>query len=99
AKRLQDRLRGQDTLARVGGDEFIVLVPVVRDRTEAEEIAWRLENCFESPFHIDGNTMEGSASFGLAVFPEDGADEEQLMHFADSAMYAGKQRASGLGLR
>ena len=42
ARRLLEKLRGQDTLARVGGDEFIVLIPVVRDRIEAEEIAWRL---------------------------------------------------------
>lgn len=99
ARRLKDRLRSHDTLARVGGDEFIVLIPVVASRAEVQEIAWRLEDCFESPFRIDEHTIEGSASVGLAMFPDDGEDEEQLMRLADAAMYAGKQRASGLGLR
>lgn len=92
AKRLLEKLREQDTLARVGGDEFIALIPVVRDRSEAEEIAGRLTHCFESPFRIDGNTIEGSASIGLALYPEDGDDEDQLQRVADSAMYARKQR-------
>lgn len=99
ASRLQEKLRNGDTLARVGGDEFIVVIPVVRDRSEAEEIAWRLEGCFDAPFRVDDHTIEGSASVGFAVYPEDGEDEEQLKRFADAAMYAGKQRASGLGLR
>lgn len=99
ARRLKDKLRTQDTLARVGGDEFLVLVPVVATRAEVQEIAWRLEDCFDSSFRIDGHTIEGSASVGFALFPDDGEDEEQLMRLADAAMYAGKQRASGLGLR
>lgn len=99
ARRLQDKLRSQDTLARVGGDEFIALIPAVATRAEAEEIAWRLENCFDAPFRIDEHTIEGSASVGFALYPDDGEDEEQLKRLADAAMYAGKQRASGLGLR
>lgn len=99
ARRLQEKLRAEDTLARVGGDEFIALIPVVADRPEAEEIAWRLESCFDSPFRIDAHMIEGSASVGFALFPDDGEDEEQIKRFADAAMYAGKQRASGLGLR
>lgn len=99
AKRLKENLRGQDTLARVGGDEFIALIPNVKDRSEAEEIAWRLDNCFDSPFRIDDHAIDGSASVGFALYPDDGEDEEQLKRFADAAMYAGKQRASGLGLR
>ncbi|MGB0123872.1 MAG: GGDEF domain-containing protein [Silvibacterium sp.] len=94
ARRLLEKLRGQDTLARVGGDEFIVLIPVVQDRIEAEEIAWRLAKCFDSPFRIDGRTLEGSASIGIALYPEDGMNEDQLKLFADSAMYASKQRVT-----
>lgn len=99
AKRLHGRLREVDTLARVGGDEFIVLIPAVADRRETEEIASRLESCFDSPFRVDACTIEGSASVGVAVYPEDGEDPDQLKRVADAAMYAGKQRASGLGLR
>jgi len=91
ARRLSDKLRGQDTLARVGGDEFIVLIPTVLDRNEAETIAGRLARCFDFPFSIDGCSINGSASIGVAVFPEDGEDEDQLKRAADSAMYARKQ--------
>lgn len=99
ARRLKEKLRSQDTLARVGGDEFIALIPAVASRGEVEEIAWRLENCFDCPFQIDELSIEGSASVGFALYPDDGDDGEQLQRLADAAMYAGKQRASGLGLR
>jgi diguanylate cyclase (GGDEF)-like protein len=97
ARRLSEKLRAEDTLARVGGDEFIVLIPKVRDRTEAEEITNRLAGCFDSPFRIDGRTITGSASIGLALYPEDGEDEDQMKRFADSAMYASKHSFSWLG--
>lgn len=92
AQRLSEKLRAQDILARVGGDEFIALIPAVQGRSEAEDIARRLVACFELPFRIDGRTMEGSASIGVALYPEDGIDEDQLKRVADSAMYASKQR-------
>ncbi len=92
ARRLSEKLRGHDTLARVGGDEFIALISVVRDRTEAEEIALRLGHCFDSPFAIDDHSIYGSASIGLSIYPEDGESEEELKRVADSAMYADKQR-------
>jgi diguanylate cyclase (GGDEF)-like protein len=94
AQRLSDKLRGHDTLARVGGDEFIALIPVVEDRPEAEEIALRLSRCFRSPFRIDDLILHGSASIGLAMYPEDGEDEDQLKRIADGAMYAAKLRIS-----
>lgn len=93
AKRLTERLRSRDTLARVGGDEFIALIPIVRDRSEANEIAQRMKDCFELPFHIDGLTLRGAASIGVAVYPEDGADIHELKLVADAAMYACKHQA------
>ncbi len=95
ARRLTDRLRSRDTLARVGGDEFIALIPIVRDRSEAEEIARRLENCFESPFVIDDLILQGSASVGVAIYPEDGGDAHELKLVADAAMYSSKQKVEG----
>ncbi len=92
ARRLSERLRNRDTLARVGGDEFIALIAEVRDRKEAEEIAQRLVHCFDLPFHIDDQAVYGSASIGISVYPEDGEDEDQLKRIADSDMYATKQR-------
>jgi diguanylate cyclase (GGDEF)-like protein len=99
ARRLAEKLRAQDTLARLGGDEFIVLLPTVRSREEAEDVAARLAGCFDSPFRIDGRTFQGSASIGIAIYPDDGITEEQLMRFADSAMYASKHQLSWLGAR
>lgn len=92
ARRLSEKLRGHDTLARVGGDEFIALISVVRDRVEAEEIAYRLGHCFDLPFGIDEHSIFGSASIGLSIYPEDGKSEEELKRVADNAMYADKQR-------
>jgi diguanylate cyclase (GGDEF)-like protein len=85
------QLRGGDMLTRIGGDEFIALVPILRSRTDAEEIALRLERCFDEPFDLDGCHVEGSASIGLAVYPADGATQEELQRSADAAMYAHKE--------
>jgi diguanylate cyclase (GGDEF)-like protein len=90
AERFSERLRGMDTLARVGGDEFIALIPVVRSRTEAGEIVDRLSKCFDAPFVIEDRRLKGSASIGIAVYPEDGATKEELKRVADAAMYANK---------
>ena len=92
AKRLSDRLRSRDTLARVGGDEFIALIPIVHDRGEANDIAGRLEGCFESPFQVEDLLINGTASIGIAVYPEDGTEAHELKLVADAAMYAGKQQ-------
>lgn len=93
AQRLSDKLRSQDTLSRVGGDEFIALIPLVHDRNEAGEIARRLSSCFASPFRVDGLILQESASIGVAIYPDDGEDEDQLKRAADNAMYIQKQNA------
>ena len=66
------RIGAARTLARLGGDEFAVLVPNVRNRGEVREIAMRLERSFDDPFAIDGHLLHGSASMGIAIYPEDG---------------------------
>jgi len=90
-RRMKLQLRGDDVLARIGGDEFIALVPILRSHADAEEIAQRLEHCFDEPFELDGYTILGSASVGLAVYPEDGTTKEGLQRSADAAMYAHKE--------
>jgi diguanylate cyclase (GGDEF)-like protein len=90
ATRMKQQLRTHDILARLGGDEFAVLVAVVRNRAAAEEIALRLECCFHDPFLIEGNVLHGSASVGLALYPEDGLTKDSLLNVADAAMYAAK---------
>ncbi len=93
-QRLSESLRTVDTLARVGGDEFVALVPVVRSRAEAEEIAQRLMRAFETPFQIDSFSVWSGASIGIAVYPEDGMTKDELQRVADSAMYARKAGAA-----
>ena len=93
AKRMKRQLRGVDMLARLGGDEFAVLLPQVRNRARIEEIAQRLDRSFEEPFLIEGQTLHGSASLGIAVYPEDGATRDDLLSAADGAMYARKNAA------
>src|SRR6266702_1665439 len=88
ALRMAHQLRPGDMLARLGGDEFAVLVPSVRNRAEITEIAMRLERSFDDPFSIDGHHLRGSASMGIALYPEDGATKDSLLNAADSAMYS-----------
>jgi diguanylate cyclase (GGDEF)-like protein len=96
---LQERqLRGVDMLARLGGDEFAVLLPQVRNRARVEEIALRLENCFDEPFVIEEHLLHGSASVGIALYPKDGLTKDDLLSAADAAMYKAKntKRVSGI---
>jgi diguanylate cyclase (GGDEF)-like protein len=90
ALRMKRQLRGVDMLARLGGDEFAALLPQVRNRAKVEEIALRLERCFQAPFLIEGESLQGSASVGIALYPEDGATADELLSAADTAMYAVK---------
>jgi diguanylate cyclase (GGDEF)-like protein len=99
ARRMKQQLRSHDLLARLGGDEFAVLLPLVRNRAGVEEIAQRLEHSFNAPLILDGHTLQGSASFGIALYPEDSATRDGLLSTADSAMYAVKnarKQAAGI---
>jgi diguanylate cyclase (GGDEF)-like protein len=91
ATRLKRQLRPGDMLARLGGDEFAVLVPNVHGRSDVEEIALRLQGCFDRPFPGEGYVVHGSASIGIALYPEDGGTKDSLLSAADSAMYVDKQ--------
>jgi diguanylate cyclase (GGDEF)-like protein len=91
ALRMKRQLRGMDMLARLGGDEFAALLPSVRTRAKVEEIALRLERCFQEPFVIEGQALNGSASIGIALYPENGANKDELFSTADAAMYGTKR--------
>jgi diguanylate cyclase (GGDEF)-like protein len=74
----------------LGGDEFAVLLPMVRNRAGVEEIVQRLQRCFKEPFVIEKNVFYGSASIGIALYPEDSAMGDGLLNSADAAMYVVK---------
>jgi diguanylate cyclase (GGDEF)-like protein len=84
--RIKSQLRAQDKLARFGGDEFAILIPLVRNRADLEEIVVRFESCLNQPIVLDGRELSVSASFGLAIYPKDGATRQELLEFADTSM-------------
>jgi diguanylate cyclase (GGDEF)-like protein len=93
--RMKRQLRSVDTLARLGGDEFAVLVPNVRNRSVVADVAHRLERCFDEPFSVgDVVVLRGSASVGIALYPEDGTTRDSLLTVADTTMYVVKHTRS-----
>jgi diguanylate cyclase (GGDEF)-like protein len=88
--RMKRQLRTGDILGRLGGDEFAALVTVVRGRSDVEEIATRLERCFDAPFALEGYVLRGAASVGMAIYPTDGTTSDSLLSAADAAMYSAK---------
>ncbi len=93
AQRIQDSVRKSDTVGRVGGDEFVVIVADFESAAEVAQIAEKIVASVSQPCTLSGHTVEIGASIGIAIFPQDGKDQAELMHNADQAMYQAK--ASG----
>jgi len=89
--RLLPRIRQGDTMARVGGDEFMVIMRSPLGRKAAVQLAEELREAIAQPFQLKGNHLSISASVGISIFPEDASDVEGLMQQADHAMQAGKR--------
>src|SRR5262249_10980299 len=90
--RILSCLRVTDTAARVGGDEFVVVMPGLRDRSEAERLAEIIMDSIRQPIPFRSQALVAGASVGISVFPEDGAQLETLMAIADHGMYREKSR-------
>jgi len=92
AKRLLDCVRESDTVARIGGDEFVVLLPTIEQEQDATVVAGKILHALNQPFEIGGRTLNISSSIGIAVYPEHGDDEKLLLINADIAMYHAKKQ-------
>ena len=95
APRLQGALRKSDTLGRLNGDEFVVLLPSVGDMAGATRLARRMLQVLEAPFLVEGHKVTVSASIGIVFFPDNGEDVETLMRRADMTMHLAKEAGSG----
>jgi diguanylate cyclase (GGDEF)-like protein/PAS domain S-box-containing protein len=94
ARRMQQCVREADTIGRVGGDEFEVLLPSIDDAEQALVVAEKIRQAMNQPFELTGGYVVSiSSSSGVAIYPEDGEDESTLSRAADAAMY----RAKALG--
>lgn len=90
AERIREQVRKTDTVAREGGDEFIVLLEQVGTPEHAASVAGKLLKRLGAPYLVDGRAMHCSGSIGVAMYPEDGADAEALIKHADAAMFDSK---------
>lgn len=98
AMRLRQALRTADTVARLAGDEFVVLAEGVQDKATAAQVADKLQQAVVQPIEAGGQQLHITSSIGLSLYPNDNSDMETLLKHADEAMYEAK-RAGGKGYR
>ena len=95
ANRTRACLRESDTVARMGGDEFTVLLPTVSHVEGAEAVAKKILTAFKEPLNIGGKNLDIGASLGIVMFPQHGEEADKLMREADAAMYNAKRTHGG----
>jgi diguanylate cyclase (GGDEF)-like protein len=93
--RIQKHLRKSDTLARLSGDEFVVLLEQVQDADAAQHTAERVVEAFHEPAQLENCTLKISVSVGIALYPEHGETKDELLSHGDTAMYRSKQDGRG----
>ena len=91
AMRLKEQLREADTISRLGGDEFTLIVEGVGSTSRLVTVAQKVREAVAAPMHIDGREIFVSTSIGITVFPRDGTEVDELLKNADIAMYRAKQ--------
>ncbi|OAN44029.1 two-component system response regulator [Paramagnetospirillum marisnigri] len=95
AARLTECVREGDTLSRMGGDEFVIILPGVDDGIAVQKVADRVVDTFTPPFTVSGQDHFVSASIGISLFPADGTDGQVLLRNAELAMYKAKEQGRG----
>ena len=90
--RLRLELRGEDTIARFGGDEFVVVLPEVKELSDTKELANNLLNTIKAPYDIKGHELMITSSIGISIYPDDAVAADDLIQHADSAMYLAKEQ-------
>ena len=98
AIRIQLCLRESDTAARVGGDEFVILLPSIESEQTAFIVAEKIRIALKQPFEIDGHSLRISTSIGISIYPDHGNEEKVLLKNADTAMYLAKQKGRNTAL-
>jgi diguanylate cyclase (GGDEF)-like protein len=91
SSRLRACVRDDDTVARIGGDEFTIILAELRQPEDAAAVAQKILDAVQAPFVLGGAPIEASATIGIALYPNDGADPESLLRNADNAMYRAKE--------
>ena len=94
AQRLHNAIRSEDFIARIGGDEFVLLIENLSSDSDLESTLKRLRTVMNLPYQVEDKTISLSFSFGLSNFPDDGEEAEELLRLADQAMYANKPAVS-----
>lgn len=96
ADRLKMLLRSTDTIARFGGDEFVVVIGDIKDTSDAVRIANLILSDLEKEFKIQGNTIRVTGSIGIAMFPDDAETADDIIRYADTAMYDAKNSGKNI---
>jgi len=95
ADRLQNTLGREDTLARLGGDDFVLLWNGLKSAEDAAVLAQRILSVLARPFTVEGNALNVGASIGISIYPNDGRDFAELLKNADAALYDAKENGGG----
>jgi diguanylate cyclase (GGDEF)-like protein/PAS domain S-box-containing protein len=99
AEQLSLCLRKSDTIARMGGDEFMLLLPEINHDQDVENVARKIINMIQIPFTMDHHILQVTTSIGIALYPQDGDDAETLIKNADIAMYCAKDMSGNAFIR
>lgn len=92
AERLENSIRQSDTIARIGGDEFVIITMGLHDELNASLVATTILKCLDEPFWISGREIFINGSLGISIYPDDAGDASTLLKNADMAMYVAKEQ-------